>query len=319
MGGVADRLELLRAWTAILFGRSYRHRPQDIGGLFVPDRLEGYFVNLTAKTDYDGPVDSTGLPLIRARGQLIHHPTVVLQFGLGHWDRSLVAGRQSEEHRHHFLSVANWTVANMDNRGGLPVFPQLGFQTASPYSAMTQGLAASVLARAALLSGTASWLERSRQAAHLMLEPIETGGTSRLIPAGIVLEEGPLVPPNTVLNGWLFGLFGLRDLLLVDDQADPTFAAALQATLAALVDGLPAFDAGWWSRYDTAGHLASPFYHRLHVAQLTALERTFPGESAPARALGTRWRRALGSRRQQGRAVIQKALQQMAEPPARIK
>ncbi len=319
MNGVADRLRMLRLWTAILFGRSYGHRPQNIGSVFMPDRLQGYFVDLSAKADYAGPVDRADLPLIRARGQLIYHPTLVLQFGLGQWDRSLGAGPGLDEHRRHFLNVANWTMASMDNRGGLPVFPQLGFQSASPYSAMTQGLAASVLARASLVGGTANWLERSRQAARLMLEPIDTGGTSRLIPAGIVLEEGPLVPPNTVLNGWLFGLFGLHDLLLVDDPPDPALATALRATLAALLDQLPAFDAGWWSRYDTAGHLASPFYHRLHVAQLTALERTFPVESAPARALRARWQRALGSPVQRARAVIQKAAQQLSAPPARIK
>ena len=319
MNGVPDRLRLLRTWTAILLGRSYRHRPQDIGPHFLPDRLHGYFVDLTAKTEYDGPVDGEGLPLTRALGRLIHHPTVVLQFGLGHWDRSLGNGGGSEEHRRQFMNVAKWTLGSMDDRGGLPVFPQLGFQTVTPYSAMTQGLAASVLGRASLVDGSMNWLERSRQAARLMLEPIETGGTSRLIPAGIVLEEAPLVRPNTILNGWLFGLFGLHDLILAENGADPASVTALRLTLAALVDSLPAFDAGWWSRYDTAGHLASPFYHHLHVAQLTALEQTFPMVSAAVLVLRTRWQRAEDSRLQPARAVILKAGQQLSHPPAMIK
>jgi heparosan-N-sulfate-glucuronate 5-epimerase len=319
VNGVVARLRLLRAWSAILFGRSYGHRPQDIGAFFVPDRLHGYFVDLTAKTEYDGERDPQGLPLIRARGRLIHHPTVVLQLGLGHWDRSLAADPRADDHRRRFLDVATWTDASLDDRGGLPVFPQLGFDTATPYSAMTQGLAMSVLARASLLGGPVDWLDRARQVARLMLEPIDSGGTSRLIPAGIVLEEGPLVPPNTIMNGWLFGLFGLHDLMLADRPGDPMLATALQETLAAFIAGLPTFDAGWWSRYDSAGHLASPFYHRLHVAQLTALEQAFPAESAPVRAVRSRWQRTLRSPLQRTRAIIRKVMQQMAEPPPRIR
>lgn len=319
MSGGADRLRLLRAWTAILLGRSYRHRVQDIGVAFVPDRLHGYFVDLRAKTEYDGPVDDEGLPLTRARGRLIHHPTVVLQYGLGHWDRSLLGREDAEGHRRSFLTVARWTAANLDERGGLAVFPQLGLQTVTPYSAMTQGLAVSVLARASSLEGAGSWLECARGAALLMLEPIEAGGTSRLEPVGIVLEEAPLTPPNTILNGWLFGLFGLHDLVLIDDRADPAIAEALRSTLAAFVDHLPRFDTGWWSRYDTAGHVASPFYHRLHVAQLRALEQTFPREAASLAALEVRWRRMLDSPVHRARSVIVKAGQQMLHPPPLIK
>ena len=248
----------------------------------------------------------------------VHHPTVVLQFGLGHWDRSLVPGPAAGEHRRQFLNVADWAAASMDESGGWSVFPQLGIKTESPYSAMTQGLAISVLVRAWAATGSRAYLDQARMAARLMVEPIETGGTSRVGPAGIVLEEGPLVPPNTVLNGWLFGLFGLHDLLLVRDSADPDLESALADTVAALVRGLSAFDAGWWSRYDTAGHLASPFYHRLHIAQLAALERTFPTAAEPVSAVRIRWQRSLKSPIQRTRAIVRKAAQQLSDPPVRI-
>ena len=316
---IADRLLLVRGWAAILVGRSYRHRPQDVGRAFRPDRLDGYFVDLTAKTEYNGPFDPAGLPLTRALGRLVHHPTVVLQFGLGHWDRSLDEGPRAAEHRGRFIDVATWTVAEMDERGGLAVFPQLGLETITPYSAMTQGLAVSVLSRASHVDVSTDWLAPARRAARLMLEPIEIGGTSRRIAAGTVLVEAPLDPPNTVLNGWLFGLFGLHDLLLADNPDDPALAAAVSAVLAALLDCLPAFDAGWWSRYDIAGHLASPFYQRLHVAQLTALERAYPAKAERVSEVRSRWERALRSPLRRTRAVVEKAGQQLLAPPPMIR
>jgi hypothetical protein len=184
---------------------------------------------------------------------------------------------------------------------------------------MTQGLAVSVLSRASHMDVSTDWIEPARRAARLMLKPIEIGGTSRRIPAGTVLEEAPLNPPNTVLNGWLFGLFGLHDLLLADNPDDPALVAAVSAVLAALLDCLPAFDAGWWSRYDTAGHLASPFYQRLHVAQLIALERAYPAEAARISDVRSRWERALRSPLRRTRAVVEKAGQQLLAPPPMIR
>lgn len=318
MSRLEARLRLLRVWCSIALGRSYRHRNQDIGHSFMPGQLEGYFIDLTAKTNYDGSTDEDGLPLTLARRQLIHHPTVVLQYGLGHWDRWIGSGRKSDEHRAHFLSAARWAATAIDHRGGLSIWPELGFQMASPYSAMTQGLAASVLVRGWLLNHEDAWLDLAKRAVQIMLSPVEVEGTSRRIGSGIILEEGPLVPPNTVLNGWVFALYGLYDVTLVDGPENAHLRAALVETLEALLQTLHAFDAGWWSRYDTNGHLASPFYHRLHVAQLEALEQTFPAHSARIATTRLRWEQALASRPQTVRAVLMKARQQLSDPPQGI-
>jgi len=318
MSRLAARLKLLRTWASIAVGRSYRHRNQGIGRSFMPGRLEGYFIDLTAKTSYDSSTDDDGLPLTPARRQLIHHPTVVLQFGLGHWDRWIASGRTSDEHRAHFLSAARWAAKAIDQRGGLSIWPALGFQMASPYSAMTQGLAASVLVRGWSLNKEEAWLAHARGAVHNMLSPIESGGTSRRVGSGITLEEGPQVPHNTVLNGWVFALYGLYDVTRVDHPENAHLTAALDESLEALLQMLPDFDAGWWSRYDTDGHLASPFYHRLHVAQLDALEQTFPAHAARIAPTRLRWERALDSRLKMARAILTKSRQQLLDPPQGI-
>ena len=56
-----------------------------------------------------------------------------------------------------------------------------------------------------------------------------------------------------------------------------------EATLETLTATVPLYDTGWWSRYSLYPHrlpdLAKLFYHRLHVDQLTVLER-LTGERA---------------------------------------
>jgi heparosan-N-sulfate-glucuronate 5-epimerase len=311
---------MLRTWTSILFGRSYGHRDQGVGIRFDAGRLEGYFVDLTAKTTFAGPTDAGGLPLVRAGGRLVSHPTVILQLGLGHWDRWLVSDRRDEVHLQRFLDTADWTARHLDARGGLSVFPQLGIATDSPYSAMTQGLAISALVRAnEIAAGRTDWLAAARVAAELMTTPSAAGGTARETARGLVLEEGVVSPPNTVLNGWLFALFGLHDLTLASGMAASPWRGMLASSSTALVATMPQFDQGWWSRYDTAGHLASPFYHRLHVAQLEAFERVFPLEASGLAPVRARWERNLASRGSTIRAIGAKAMQQLRTPPPSIR
>jgi hypothetical protein len=313
------RLEMLQGWVAIARGRSDAHRPQDVGRRFDPAGLEGYFIDLTSKTEIAGPTDETGLPLVRFGGTTFHHPTNLFQLGLGHWDRWLIGGRGDDGDRRRFIDVAEWAVANMDSNGGWPVFPQLGLRTDSPYSAMTQGLAVSVLVRANEMGEPRTgWMDAAAKAAELMIKPTELGGTARRVGDGLVLEEGVVTPPNTVLNGWLFALFGLRDLAISAD-GDAAWVGAVAASRHALLEMLPRFDVGWWSLYDTSRHLASPFYHRLHVAQLIALERAFPVDGPQVATVRMRWEAALASRWSTTRAIAAKASQQLRTPPPRVR
>ncbi len=74
---------LLRYWGAMLLGRSYWHVPQGLGAFFIPGKLWGYYNDLTAKVQWDGPQDQTGLPLNDVGGKKIHFPTTLFQKALG--------------------------------------------------------------------------------------------------------------------------------------------------------------------------------------------------------------------------------------------
>jgi len=302
---------LARRWTAMLFGRSYWHVPQGPGTQFAPGELRGYFNDLTAKTEWKGPVDPRGLPLVRPQGGAeVVFPITVFQKALGHWDRWLADGRRDNGHRDAFLTAARWALAVQDDRGGWVSWPLLGMRLPSPYSAMAQGQGLSLLARAYAATNDPACLRAAERALPLLLAPIAEGGTARHTPEGLVLEEYPRTEPDSVLNGWIFALFGLHDLGLV--QPTPAQADALASTLGALARRLPAYNAGFWSYYDARGALASPFYHHLHVSQLTVLEKAFPAHAAAFAAARTAFERQARSAACRYRAMARKAWQKLA-------
>lgn len=72
-----------------------------------------------------------------------------------------------------------------------------------------------------------------------------------------------------ILNGWAFALFGLFDGAIVTKRVD--FREAFAQGCDTLVRNVRRYNGGFWSYYDLAGYLASPFYYALHIAQLTVL------------------------------------------------
>ena len=138
------------------------------------------------------------------------------------------------------------------------------------YSAMAQGQIASVFIRAFQHQADDRWADLARRALAHVLAPGPQGFLSET-PDGLVLEEVcPTAAPSHILNGWIFALWGVRDVALGlgDDDANRVLAA----TTDCLVRTLPRYDTGRWSRYSLYPHprtdLAKPFYHRLHITQL---------------------------------------------------
>lgn len=303
----------------MLLGNSYWHAQQPLGTQFAPGQLRGYYNDLTAKTHWAGPEDQDGLPLNQyVSGNYLYFPTTLFQKALGHWDKWLGSNKIDDREREAFLKIAEWAVGNQDERGGWAVWPILGLSYASPYSAMTQGEGASVLSRAALLTKTDRYTESACLAVQLMLVDVAKGGCSRSASSGLVLEEAPLIPHNTMFNGWVFALYGLYDflLLLSDRQEEGVWVeSALHDSIKSLTAHLAQFDAGYWTYYDTDGNLASPFYHQLHIAQLKALEMTFPEQAESINRWRLHFERQADSRVNRMRAVACKAYQKLRKPP----
>ena len=303
---------LARHWWGMLSGRSYWHRAQGPGPCFRPGEVAGYFNDLSHKVHWTGPTDPNGVPLVRTmRDELVYFPTTVLQKALGHWDAWL-QGRQVT-HRRAFMTLADWTLAHQDARGGWDVWHVLGLQYASPYSAMAQGEGVSVLCRAFVLTGDSAFLDAADRAVALMLEPVTQQGTGRYTKLGLVLDETPREDANIILNGWIFALMGLYDRTLVNENGSPR--EHLSSTVNALVASLPTYDSGYWSYYDSAGSLASPFYHQLHIAQLRVLALAFPQHAAAFGNAAGQFEQQARSSVNTARAVARKAAQKVLRPP----
>jgi hypothetical protein len=154
---------------------------------------------------------------------------------------------------------------------------------------MAQGEAASLLVRLSTEVGESRFAEAARRALLPFGVPTEQGGVLAQLDDGPFFEEYPTHPGSYVLNGGIFALFGAYDVAvgLDDGVARETFDAGA----AALAGNLGRWDTGRWSRYDLFPHpianLATLGYHRLHIAQLRALQVLSPG--APFGAVADRF------------------------------
>jgi hypothetical protein len=229
-----------------------------------------------------------------------------------------------------FLAQADHLRASQDANGGwrYPV-PVRRYRVAPGwYSAMAQGLAASVLLRAYDATGQRSYLDAAGAAAALMLRPLPEGGCADYDRAGRpFLEECPADPPSHILNGAVFAIIGLCEYETRADAGGQPFAgerAAAGARLAAaggrsaaaagrlaaaagrLAAELGGYDLGYWSRYDlrfTAP--ASLAYHCLHISLLEVAAGLLGDEAFGRAAAG--WRGYLRNPAHRLRAAANKA------------
>lgn len=168
-----------------------------------------------------------------------------------------------------------WTYAFPFTVGGMGETLRPGW-----ISAMSQGLAMSLLTRAYDMTGRRSYLRVARRALKPFRVPVARGGVVRRYEGHPWYEEYPTPTPSYVLNGFGFTLLGLYDLSRHSVEARRKFTGGLKALLAAL----PRFDAGTTSWYHL-GHVtkgpqarfpASPAYNHIHVQLLDALDYLQP-------------------------------------------
>lgn len=266
------------AWgTAFSRGRGYERLVAL--PLAYPGRVDEYYIDYSPKRSAPDPAtrpDAT--------------PATHLQWALGWWQRARLGDSAAVET---FTRSARRIVDMAEDRGAallwrydVPV-PKYGLE--SPwYSALAQGQAASVLVRAHRLTREDDY----RRAAIGAVAPLidhRAGLVSETVD-GPILEEAPTDPPSHILNGWILGLWGLRDVGIgLDDRAA---AEAYDRGLECLRATISRYDTGWWTRYSLYPHrledLAKPIYHRFHVEQVEALLR-MTGETFFA-DIARRWR-----------------------------
>jgi glycosyltransferase involved in cell wall biosynthesis len=218
-------------------------------------------------------LDATGIPPYG--NPTGYHPTNIAQVALINWNRYL--GTNDEYHREAFLKLAFWLVEHesniSDDAAGWPIsFPHQDVPTRGPWlSALTQGIAISVLLRAYQLTHQAAFFEVACRAVRTFEQDILDGGVSTpIVNEGIFFEEVAVYPAAHMLVGFVFALLGLYDYLAVTD--DTQIRELVHRGHATLHELLDEFDAGFWTYTDLLRRrLATPSHLALQVVLLEAL------------------------------------------------
>jgi heparosan-N-sulfate-glucuronate 5-epimerase len=269
--------KLRNVWGSAL-SRGPTYERQTPGSSWIDSGVAGYFVDFREKTARPIALDGASL-----------QPVALAQLALGWWERHLDGDARAGA-RFDFL-------ADRLARQAVPVGAELRWPYTVPVpkygltsgwcSAMAQSQVASVFVRQHLRTGEDRWAEQALGALRPLARESELVSQTSV---GPILEEAPSNPPSHILNGWIYGLWGLWDAAVGLEDTDA--ARAFATGTAALRAMLPAYDVGWWTRYSLYPHLltdlAKPFYHRIHVLQLEATARATGHEDLAAAA--ERWR-----------------------------
>ncbi len=252
----------IKRWIKMVFGKSIYHVDQGLGQAIDKG---GYYNDLTNKVLLgDKNVDSNGIPfLVDFDGSKVQMPTMIFQYGLGAYDLWLLTNQ--ELYLKKAIICAEWAVNNQNEIGAWNNFSHIYPQY--PYSAMSQGEGISLLLRLYKETGEIKYFNSAVRANKYMTTSTEDGGVLKVDGGEYIYLE--YIQKSIVLNGWIFALFGLYDFSL--SNPSEIISNFWIKSVNTLIKHIPEYDNGYWSMYNTDGLIASPFYHKLHIAQLLAL------------------------------------------------
>lgn len=245
-----------------------------------PKKLGRYYMDFSSKSKYFGQFDERGIPLyLRGNSKMFYHPIVICQYALGLFERIYKDENYEGDNGKKFIQQANWLLENaIYNEVGLGWninYDISDYCLKAPWiSAMAQGEAISVLTRAHLLTGNDKFLITAREALNQFEYSVTEGGIVNKFDSYSIYEEYPS-PTKTVavLNGFIFSIFGLYDLVIYvgDERAAKLFNIGIDA----LSNIIKYYDIGYWSQYYLFDfpkkYPASYTYHILCAEQLKAL------------------------------------------------
>lgn len=256
----------IKKWTKMLRGNSVYHVNQNEGKYYSKTEVKGYYNNLTDKVLLFGKKGNE-IPITTVdTGENIYFSIAIFQYGLAAYDLYLASDKKDSSMLDKVIACANWGVENQQEDGSWVTF---AFETPDyPYSTMAQGEGVSLLIRAYNETNERKFMDSFKKAMEFMLLPFEKGGPTLYNKDGVFLYECPKAP--LILNGWIFSFWGLWDYCITVKE-DTEAKKILDKTLNTMVTWLPKFDLRYWSKYEDGKRICSPFYHKLHVAQLNVM------------------------------------------------
>lgn len=255
-------------------------------------KLKTYYFLFTEDPQKLNPLiskfDKNGIPLNRtyidvADQKYIYFPISIGQIGLAVYHSFLKTKLEKDKSR--FLSFADWFLNNAEIDSELGArwltdveLPQ--YKNPGPWqSAFSQSRGISILLRAYQMTGEMKYLDVAEKALLPFNFHVSMGGVSSFTKYGPFFEEYSSSVPTLVLNGKMFSLFGIYDFCRAIPEN--TLAPKLfEQGINTLINILPEFDLGFWSRYNLCQADWHPdidpariSYHLLHIEQLKILFR----------------------------------------------
>lgn len=262
---------------------SFWHDSAELNDKAPTHALGEYYMPFAEKALYSGPFDAHGIPLLDYRGRvgIQYNPIAIAQWGLGNYNRFLQTS--DVDARERFLRASDWLCERLErNAFGLHVWNHYfdweyrRTLKAPWYSGLAQGQGISLLVRANAETGDERYLNSASLAVASFFANSMSGGVAfRDAEKNIWFEEYIVSPPTHILNGFIWAAWGVYDYFLATGsrEAMSLFGAAIKT----LQVNLHRYDLGFWSRYELSGTflpmIASPFYHRLHIAQLKVMHK----------------------------------------------
>lgn len=260
---MAISLYIIKKYVKVLAGKNDMTVNQDEGKCYSKTAVEGYYNNLTEKiTKFGFPGNQ--IPIVEpAPGVKMEFSIAVFQYGIAAYDLYLQTKGQSYLSK--LKACADWAIDHQEANGAWATFTYK--RPDQLYSAMAQGEGISMLIRAHIAIGDSKYLDAAKAAKIFMMKPINDGGTSLYHEGKIYLYEYLHAPQ--VLNGWIFAAWGLYDYAKFFE--DQIALSEWNNTVSAMVEKLPLYDNGFWSKYSDGRSVANPFYHKLHIALLNTM------------------------------------------------
>lgn len=292
----------IKKWYKMMTGQSISHVNQGVGTCYSKSDVLGYYNDLTEKVTKDDP--EILVPKYHVdTGEKIYFSIGIFQYGLASYD--LFLKTKDEKYKVKLLACADWAVENQQEDGSWVTF---AYENPDhPYSSMAQGEGISMLIRAHIVTQDEKYIVAVHKAKDFMLKPISDGGTTKYCESDVYLYECTHDP--LILNGWIFSLWGLYDYCKYINNVD--VQSVLDATLNSLRKKLPEYDIKYWSKYEDGKRICSPFYHKLHIAQLRVMYDLFGDEIYKVYA--DKWEKYQNSFWKPKRAFLKKVFQKVFE------
>jgi len=298
--------KLLKRWKNMLFGKSAFHVEQGKGKCYSKENIKGYYNDLTNKVSEKTILDESGIPINMTIANVeTYFPITIFQYALGLYDLYLIENKK--EYLEKFINIADWTIANQENDGMWDCMGKLKDKAHETQSSMCQSEGVSVLLRAYVETNEMKYYKAATKAIDFMIKDINKGGTCLYKNGEVIFQEYVSKYNLSVLNGWIFSVFGLFDYTLISPEKK--YKEILYRTIDSMSKQLKNYDRKYWSNYDLKGTIASPSYHDIHIKQLEILYELFGKEEF--KFFANKWKKCQKSKLKKMLAMLIKVKQKI--------